>query len=72
MQHKKRFSTPHRITVMVEKEYVEYLRLLAIQKSSERGIMITPSELIREAMESFYPYSPNGSQESENEKLTCA
>lgn len=57
MSHRKKFLDPRRMTVVVERDYAEHLRIMAIQKSSERGQALTPSELIREAIEAYYPFS---------------
>lgn len=55
MRGKKEFKDPSRLTLQLEKEYLEYLRQTAIQISAQQRKLITATELIRQAVEQIYP-----------------
>jgi hypothetical protein len=57
MRGKKEFKDPSRLTLQLEKEYLEYLKQTAIQISAQKCKLITATELIRQAIEQVYPMS---------------
>ena len=50
-----RFKDPYVLGITVEKDLIEYIKRVAIQKSAEKGKLVEPNDLIREALTKAFP-----------------
>lgn len=62
MRGKKELKDGARLSILVEREYLEYLKQTAIQISAQKCRVITMTELIRQAIEKVYPMHPDENQ----------
>lgn len=65
---KRIFKEPTMVCIRVEKEYHDFLKRQAIEKSREKGEVYSVSQLIRDMVEEYLPMPKKSKRETNNEE----
>lgn len=68
MRDKKTLKDPFKVTLALEKNYVDYLKNLTLEMSFKGRKKITVTELIRDAIENAYPMTQDSHNNSDYDK----